>query len=281
MSALLEYDPASDWCQRWRARQHSWRHRSEGGFEAERYSVEPISEDEAKVYVCANHYSGTFPASSRRLGLHEAGCLVGVAVFGIPVQKAVLTNVFPSLEPYVESLELSRFVLDDSCPGNAESWFLARCFEELAPSGLRGVVAFSDPVPRQLADGLLFPGHIGRIYQASNALHLGRGRARKLTVVPKAGGVVLNDRSLAKVRSQDRGHEHVERRLCSWGARPMRAGEKPAAWLAEALEAIGAEQLKHGGNFRYAFALGTKAERRRLDIAGERRPFPKETDHAA
>jgi hypothetical protein len=41
--------------------------------------------------------------------------------------------------------------------------------------GLCGVVSFSDPVPRRTAAGtLVFPGHIGTIYQASNAEYLGR-----------------------------------------------------------------------------------------------------------
>ncbi len=44
--------------------------------------------------------------------------------------------------PYTESLVCSRFVLLDECPGNSESWFLAR----LLARGVRGVVSFADPV---------------------------------------------------------------------------------------------------------------------------------------
>jgi hypothetical protein len=49
---------ASDWCQRWAARRHSWRHRSEGGFDASRYDVALLAESEARTFVEANHYSG-------------------------------------------------------------------------------------------------------------------------------------------------------------------------------------------------------------------------------
>ena len=35
----------------------------------------------------------------------------GVAVFGVPMQRRALPTVFRDLDPYVESLELSRFVL--------------------------------------------------------------------------------------------------------------------------------------------------------------------------
>jgi hypothetical protein len=269
----------TDWCQRWRGGEHTWRHRSEGGFDPTPYTVEVVAEAVAKSYVLANHYSGTFPASSRRIGLFRGDDLVGVAVLGIPVQAAVLSGTFPDLEPYVESLELSRFVLDDECPANSESWFLARCFDELAPTGLRGVVAFSDPVPRRLGDRVLFPGHVGTIYQASNATYCGRGRARILTIVPQAGGVVLNDRSMAKVRSGDRGHDHVERRLVDWGARPLREGEARDRWLVEALDAVGAQRLRHSGNHRYAFRLGSTARARRaVRIGHPPSIYPKSTD---
>jgi hypothetical protein len=47
--------------------------------------------------------------------------------------------------------------------------------------GVRGVVSFSDPVPRRTAAGdLVFPGHIGTIYQASNAGYLGRTTPRRV-----------------------------------------------------------------------------------------------------
>jgi len=44
-------------------------------------------------------------------------------------------------------------VLLDSVPGNGETWFLARCFEQLRTSDLIGVVTFSDPVPRKKVPG--------------------------------------------------------------------------------------------------------------------------------
>ncbi len=69
--------------------------------------------------------------------------------------------MFPDLEPCVESLELSRFVLSESVPGNGESWFLARCWQLAVRDGVRGAVGFSDPMPRRAVAGdLVFPGHI-------------------------------------------------------------------------------------------------------------------------
>ena len=59
----MEMWPAGPWCQRWRGKQHSWRHRSEGGFDRERYWVGPLDEQGAKAFVLEHHYSGSFPAS--------------------------------------------------------------------------------------------------------------------------------------------------------------------------------------------------------------------------
>jgi hypothetical protein len=73
----------------------------------------------------ARHYSGTYPAAAQRYGLLDVAGkesrLVGVAVLSVPLQARVLTQVFPSLQPYAESLELGRLVLDDEVPANGES----------------------------------------------------------------------------------------------------------------------------------------------------------------
>nr|WTB11197.1 hypothetical protein OG546_48260 [Streptomyces antimycoticus] len=88
-------------------------------------------------------------------------------------------------EPYTESLVCARFVLLDACPGNSESWFLARRFEHLLARGVRGVVSFADPVPRRTASGVLvMPGHVGTIYAASNAVYAGRATARTVKLLP-------------------------------------------------------------------------------------------------
>lgn len=246
-------------CQRWLNGRHSFRPASEGGFDPSRYDVAEIRDDTTpRAFVERHHYSGSFPAVVHRYGLFERGELVGVAVLGVPAQKAVLTGPFPTLQPYVESLELSRFVLLDRVPANAESWFWARCRELAAKAGLRGILAFSDPVERIGSDGqVVKPGHVGTIYQASNALYLGRGTARTLLVLPDA--TVLNERTLSKIRRQERGHEYGERLLVRHGAPPRHPGQAAAEWLPGALRAAGVRRLAHPGNFRYAWRLGREA----------------------
>lgn len=99
-----EIDVESSWEQRWRAGRHRFTHPSGGLFEPARYAVEAIDELTAKRYVTTNHYSGSYPAASRRYGLFESTgsgpVLRGVMVLGIPVQTKALTCVLPDLEPF-------------------------------------------------------------------------------------------------------------------------------------------------------------------------------------
>ncbi|MEH0433927.1 hypothetical protein QBB34_48060 [Streptomyces stelliscabiei] len=187
---LPEVPTASPWCQRWRERRHSWAHVRDGGFDARRYTVDVIPDEEpAKGFVLAHHYSGSFPSVTVQFGLYDVvdgeRRLCGVAVFGVPVSTAVLTKPLPELRPYTESLVCSRFVLLDECPANSESWFLANCLKRLLASGVRGVVSFADPVPRRTASGVLvMPGHVGTIYAATNAVYASRATARTVKLLP-------------------------------------------------------------------------------------------------
>ncbi|CAM5537621.1 Mom family adenine methylcarbamoylation protein [Leifsonia shinshuensis] len=120
--------------QRWELGRASWRRPSDGGFSPASFSVVPLAETVARGFVERHHYSGSFPAARLSFGLLtdderlavdgstvDGRALVGVAVLSVPMRAAVLSNVFPDLEPFAESLELGRLVLTDT-PANAESW---------------------------------------------------------------------------------------------------------------------------------------------------------------
>ncbi|MBI4496629.1 MAG: hypothetical protein HY689_01860 [Chloroflexi bacterium] len=234
----------------------------------------PVDDRTAKAYVERHHYAGSYVASRLRYGLWDRwGALLGVAVLSVPVQRAVLTGPFPDLEPFSESLELGRFVLADRAPANAESWFLGQVFRLAAGEGIRGVVSFSDPVARHDATGrLVFPGHIGVIYQATNAVYAGRGTPRTVLVLPD--GRVLNERALAKLRALDSGHAYVEQLLREFGA-PPRRGADPSEWLPRALIAAGVRRLRHPGNHRYLFKLGRRSAKRAVRVGLPSLPYPK------
>jgi len=251
--------------QRWLFRRDRYRPAAEVIRTAE-YEVAEIPDDRtAKKFVTDHHYSGSYPAARFRYGLYRRSELVGVSVFSHPCNDRVLTSVFPCSA--IEAVELGRFVLLDSVPGNGETWFLGRCFEELRKEGLQGVVSFSDPVARRSADGVVvFPGHIGTIYQAHNAVYLGRGTPRRLRLL--SDGSVLSDRAIQKLRSKTKGWEYTARLLVAAGA------DEPGAdlrlWWSHWAPVV-TRTIAHPGNHKYAWAIAKPMQR----LMPTSMPYPK------
>lgn len=254
----------TDVCQRWNNGRDSYRPAGET-IVTSAYDVAPIDELTAKRYVTAHHYSKTYPAARFRFGLHRGGELVGVAVFSHPSNDKVLA-IFPGTPR--ESVELGRFVLADDVPANGETWMLARCFEQLRRESIHGVISFSDPEPRTSADGsAVFPGHIGTIYQAHNAVYLGRATARTLRLM--ADGRVFSPRTASKIRNLERGWKYAVEQLVAFGAEKPR-DEDLTSWMNRELAKI-TRPLRHAGNHRYAWALDRSAAR----VLPKSLPYPK------
>lgn len=270
--------------QRWRDGRPRWRPVADVGFDPGRYVVDELDEHRARAWTLRHHYSSTWPAVRLRTGLFDTRtatgepCLVGVLAFGVPMSDKVLTGVFPALTPHYESIEISRLCLDDSVPGNGESWFCARSFAFAAERGLRGLVAFSDPVERRRAGPhgpeLIKPGHCGIVYQALNFQYLGRSTARTLTLLPDA--TVLTARAQAKVTGRETGAAGVVARLVALGATAPRDDADPRDWLRTALRDVGSQRVRHPGNHRYALRIGRiRGERTRTVIAMASGRYPK------
>lgn len=277
--------------QRWSYGIPSWRHVSEGGFRRSRYDVVALAEAPARRFIEHHHYLAGWPAALHRLGLLDLESeqlpgqqriggaeLVGVLVLACPMNRRVLSQAFPALVPYTQSAELARLVLLDEVPANAESFFIAAALRLAATAGIRGVVSFSDPVPRarrtDTGKTISMPGHLGICYQACNFRYTGRGTPRTLTVLPD--GSVLTARSRAKITGNEVGAAGVTARLLALGAPPPIPGDDPRTWLTTSLRVLGARSVRHPGNHRYALAVGrTRAERTGTTIALAAAPYPK------
>lgn len=252
--------------QRWRDRRETYRPSGEV-IDTSRYEVGDLALAPAREFVTRHHYSGSYPADRVRAGLYRGAELVGVAVFSVPMSY----RVFDCLGcPPDVAVELGRLVLLDDVPANGESWFIARCFEMLKAKGYAGLVSFSDPVPRAALDGrVTHVGHIGVIYQASNAAYLGCTRTRTLRLLPD--GTVFSDRSISKVRGHEVGWRYSVDQLVAHGAPEPRSTSVAAlrAWLPGALDRV-TRKLRHTGNHKYAWGL-SRAVRRGLTS----KPYPK------
>lgn len=252
--------------QRWRDQRGSYRPAGETIVTAH-YEVAAIPDDTtARAFVERHHYSGAYVAARRRFGLYWGGLLVGVAVFSVPMQGKVLDRL-PC--PREAAVELGRFVLLDGVPGNGESWFLARCFDLLHREGFEGIVSFSDPMPRIDASGArVFGGHVGTIYQASNAVYDGTNRAHTIRLLPS--GLVISDRTIAKIRKREQGWRYASEQLVRAGAEPLAENGDARAWLAEWLPRL-TRTARHPGKHRYLFGLD-RAVRRALPASQQ---YPK------
>lgn len=255
----------TDVVQRWRSGRDLYRPAREV-IDVSRFEVASIPDDTtAKRFVTSHHYSGSYPAARFRFGLYQGELLAGVAVFSMPAQPRCL-DVLPGER--LASVELGRFVLLDDVGANAETWFLGRSFELLRREGITGVVSFSDPVPRTDGAGhVVFPGHIGTIYQAHNATYLGKSKRRTMRLLPD--GTCLHPRALAKLRTGDRGWRYVVGLLEEHGAERLGSADR-VAWAQRWVRAL-THEVRHGGNHKYVWSLDRRL-RRRLPASI---PYPK------
>lgn len=282
MMEQLELDRivAARGCMRWGRRSQTWRP-GEEIFDPSLYGVEVIPGDTvARDFVVAHHYSGSYPAARCRAGLYlsrgpwMAPLLVGVAVFSVPMQQAVIPK-YTGLAAG-DGVELGRFILREEVPAPGETWFLARAMEIAREAlGVRAVVSYSDPMPRRTERGeVVLPGHIGTIYQASNARYMGRSAPRTHWLDRR--GRFLSQRALSKIRCEERGADAAMRRLAELGAPARERGESARDYVTRALREGPFRRVRHRGNHAYVFGLDRRM-RRALDAG---LPYPKERDDA-
>lgn len=257
--------------QRWRERREAYVPSGSVINPAE-FAVAALDERQAKAFVEAHHYSGTFPAARLSVGLFRGAQLAGVAVFSVPMNNAAVP-LHTGLEHHRHGVDLGRFVLLDDVAGNGESWFLARALRTLRQekAEIQAVTSYSDPLPRIGPAGEVFkPGHVGTIYQAMSAQYRGRARARFLHLMPD--GQVFSERNLSKIRASDEGHAYAIDQLVARGA-PRPANDDLPAWLQQ-LAAVGfLTRVKHPGNHVYVFPLTRTAKIAARPLPSH--PYPK------
>lgn len=247
---------------RWQDRTERWVAPGEL-FAPRRYAADVVGEATARPFIERHHYSATYPAARLAVGLYGPGPrLAGVAVFSVPCNERVVPK-YTALNPR-QGAELGRFVCDPSVRYNGETWFLARAWRLLLSElRLDAFVSYADPCERTTAGGELTKAqHWGTIYQASNALYVGRSSPRWLTIAPD--GTVVSPRAISKIRGEERGWMYAARQLLQHGAPAREEGEALRAWVYRAIRAPGFRRVKHPGNLVYVFGL---TQERRTSLA--------------
>ncbi len=258
-----------DFCQRWTDGRGSRRPPGEP-INPREYDVAIGDPRRSVRFVRQHHYLGTASAPAHPLELYRRGTLVGVALFGPPASMNAHRAVFPTLAP-AEAVNLGRFVLLDEVPGNGESWFIARCFDLLLSRGVLAVESCADPEPRTTKHGeLVFGGHVGTIYQATNGHYVGKTNpsTRHLLI----DGTTFSNRAGGKIRNAERGRRYAARQLVARGADPIEPGEDVREWLAYWLPRL-TRTVRHYGNHRYLWCLDRR--RRREVLRAPALAYPK------
>jgi hypothetical protein len=128
-------------------------------FCAEAFTVGELSKTTANELVVRHHYLHRKPHNSYSFGLFGSdGVVVGAVVFGTPASRHLQQGMCPSDPGRV--MELNRLWVHDSCPRNAESFFVARALHALPPLL---IVSYADTVW----------GHNGTVYRALNFHYAG------------------------------------------------------------------------------------------------------------
>jgi len=261
-------------CQRWREGRDSYRLDPREPINTNRYEIAAIegkgSDTICRAFISEHHYLRTMPAARFRLGLYRGGALVGVAVYAVPGGDRIARASFPFLDR-MEVVTLGRLVLLDDVEYRGESWFVRECHRRIYREGIKGVISFSDPIPRCTEAGVLVtPGHVGTVYQSLNALYTGKSKAMTKRLFRDDASEVAC-RSASKIRAKARG-ETDPKKIRSWrsavaeyvrhGAQPpeVDGGPELQAWLDEAT-ALTTVEFWHSGNARYVFGLDKRVRR--------------------
>lgn len=128
------------------------------------YTVRRIPGGVGKAFIIEHHYSHGCHNGPMTWGLFSGEELIGVCAFATPGSEAVRASLFGK-EHKDHVTELHRLVIVDDTPKNTESWFISRALKGLKTEkpNIWAVISFADSSE----------GHVGTIYQATNALYLG------------------------------------------------------------------------------------------------------------
>lgn len=132
------------------------------------YEVKRMGCLEGRSYIVENHYSRGCHGRPMCWGLYDKDDVVnGVIAFATPSSEYTRSFLFgPQYKDKVT--ELHRMHIRDNHEKNLNTWFIARALDgikEYRPN-IVAVLSFADPNE----------GHLGTVYQASNAIYLGRTR---------------------------------------------------------------------------------------------------------
>ena len=182
--------------------------------------VGPASTRDVQEFARRYHYTGTGDSAFWRWGLWHGHVLHGVVSYNLPT-RSVCASVFGE-EHLHRVWHMGRLILSEDSPRNSES--------RLIGGSLRAIQREHPEVWAVLTYAATDVGHLGYVYQATNAIYTGEGGDANYYV-----------------------YESGHRRGTHLGGKRVSLGRAAA---------MGWERHRGGTKHRYVYILGTKRERR-------------------
>lgn len=128
-------------------------------------TVGPVSTSDVREFARRYHYTGVGNNLNWRWGLWHGVVLHGVVSYNLPT-RSVCSSVFGE-EHLHRVWHMGRLILSDESPRNSES--------RLIGGSLRAIQKHHPEVWAVLTYAATDAGHLGYVYQATNALYTGHG----------------------------------------------------------------------------------------------------------
>lgn len=185
----------------------------------------------ARGYIVKNHYSKTFPDSTKHTFVGYLGDkIAGIITYGMGTTKNQYLSVDEGLKDG-EYLEITRVWSADSMPKNTESKLISESMKML-PKQVKLIVTFADPSR----------GHVGYIYQATNGIYIGQSAGGSMLVTKD--GIEKHPRLISMYKKRN---EHL-RDVSS----------------ADIIESLGWKKIDSAKKHKYIYLTGGKKYRKEM-----------------
>lgn len=229
-------------------------------------SLDRISKSVAKDIIVTHHYSHAWTTCKVALGVYYedetmlfgSRRLIGCVVYGHPVGRDAAASICIGADRD-SVLELTRLFIHDGYGANIESYVISQSFQWLRENmpHIKILLSYSDAGE----------GHLGKIYQATNWLYV--GRSDEIALMPNYG--------ISLTGPPDYDWIHSRTVAIKWGSRNVEHLRKE----------IGKDgydrfwRMMESPKLRYVYLLAqNKRERKRLlkSLKHPQLPYPNEHD---
>lgn len=183
-------------------------------------TIGPVSTADVAEFSRRYHYTATGGNSTYRWGLWHGVTLLGVVAYNLPTRQTCESVFGP--DHFDKVWHMGRLALAEHAPHNSESRLIAGSLREISKTrpDVWGVLTFA----------ATSAGHIGYVYQATNALYTGVGGDATYYLDPEG-----------------------RRRGTKQGTRVTKAEAVRRGWTA----------VKDSPKHRYLYVLGSRTQRRK------------------